>query len=727
MISRHSTKSRTELVTVSFFIYILFFISILFFTPQTFSQSSENWLNLDTVRAGKFDTGKMWTFEFPPSDYFENTYSFAPDEEWYEHVRMSALRFANYCSASFVSEDGLIMTNHHCARESVTDVSRNGENLPDTGFTAWNLAEERQVPGLYVDQLIKIEDVTEEILDALNQADSEEERLEIEYNIIEEIEERNSTDNGTYASVTALYSGGKYSLYRYKRYNDVRLVFAPEAQAGYFGGDYDNFTYPRYNLDCSFFRVYDEDGNPLKTEHYLKWSKNGIKPGDVVFVVGNPGSTNRLRTVSQLEYSRDISYPRTIEIIKEFIDSYERLIEEDPEREFDLNDQLLNFKNSLKAYNGMLEGLRNPVLMQKKIDFENKFKISALSNDELKVKYGDPWEKIDSLRTELRQITNIRYALSTDGFITPQYYMVAEELISIAYELRLPEDERSEQFVGEELENYLESLLPEDYNSELDKKLLKNKISLLYAHLGEDNELLQKITGGKRGKEAVDFMLEYSEIITAESIKELVDRGADAILNSNDPFIYFVLNTGDQFEELDARFDKILAQEEGYNQTLGRLLFEVYGTSIPPDATFTLRISDGVVTGFPYNGTIAPPFTTFYGLLDRYYSYDGQFPWKMDEKWLNTPPEFDLSTPMNFVSTCDVTGGASGSPVINRKAEIVGVAFDGNIESLSGDFIYQPEENRSVAVHSDGILEAIKDLYKVERLAGELISGKLND
>jgi hypothetical protein len=273
----------------------------------------------------------------------------------------------------------------------------------------------------------------------------------------------------------------------------------------------------------------------------------------------------------------------------------------------------------------------------------------------------------------------------------------------------------------------LNSLLPEDFNSDLDKKLLKNKIDLLYANLGEDSELVQIITGGKRGEEAVDFMLESSELITAESIKELVDRGADAILNSNDPFIYFVVNTEDQFEELDARFDKILAEEESYNQVLGRLLFEVYGTSIPPDATFTLRISDGVVAGFPYNGTVAPAFTTFYGLLDRYYSYDGQFPWTMDEKWLNTPPEFDLSTPMNFVSTCDVTGGASGSPVINRKAEIVGVAFDGNIKSLPGDFIYQPEENRSVAVHSDGILEAIKDLYKVDRLADELTKGELSD
>lgn len=719
-------SSNTSKSKIIFSIKVIF-ISVLFFTPFAFPQNNGNLLNLDTVKAGKFDMGKMWTFEFPPSDYFENTYSFKPGKEWYENVRMAALRFANYCSASFVSEDGLIMTNQHCARESVTDVSGDDEDLHDTGFTAWNIHEERQVPGLYVDQLLEIEDVTQEINDALKEAISEEEKLEIEYKTIEKIEERYLSDDGTYATVTPLYSGAKYSLYKYKRYNDVRLVFAPESQAGYFGGDFDNFTYPRYNLDFSFFRVYNDDGNPLKTEHYFRWSNNGIEPGDVVFVVGNPGSTNRLRTVSQLEYSRDISYPRTIELIKEFIESYENLIEEDPEREFDLNDQLLNFKNSLKAYSGMLAGLQDPVLMRKKIDFENKFKAAVQSVDKLKEKYGNPWQKIDSLRAELREITNVRYALSTNGFVTPQYFFVAEELISIAYELQFPEDERSEQYVGEELESYLESLLPEDFNSDLDKKLLKNKIDLLYRYIGEESELVKKITGGKQGNDAVDFMLSNSEIITIESIKELVSRGADAILNSNDPFIYFVLNTEEKFGELDAKFDEILAEEEGYDQILGRLLFEVYGSSIPPDATFTLRISDGVVAGFPYNGTVAPPFTTFYGLLDRYYSFDGEFPWTADEKWLNTPPEFDLSTPMNFICTADVTGGASGSPVINMNAEIVGVAFDGNIESLSGDFIYQPEENRSVAVHSDGILAAIKYLYKVDRLADELINGKLNN
>ena len=265
---------------------------LIYQSSEIFSQTPER-INLDTVKAGRFDTGKMWTFEYPPTDYFKEEYGFTPDKEWYEHVQLATLKFADYCSASFVSADGLIMTNHHCARESVTEIISEGEDFHKDGFIAWELSDERPVPGLFVEQCIRIEDVTEEIQSALESAQSDSERIAIESEKISEIESRYPNDEETFAKVTPLYFGGKYSLYHYKRYNDVRLVFAPESQAGYFGGDYDNFTYPRYNLDCSFFRVYDKDGNPLKVDHYFKWSENGAEPGEVVFVPGNPGSTNQ--------------------------------------------------------------------------------------------------------------------------------------------------------------------------------------------------------------------------------------------------------------------------------------------------------------------------------------------------------------------------------------------------------------------------------------------------
>jgi hypothetical protein len=704
---------------------LIYFLLISAIQSTNFAQAPGKWLDLDTVKAGEFDTGKMWTFEYPPTEYFEEEYAFRPDEEWYENVRMSALRFATYCSASFVSEDGLVMTNHHCGQQSVTQVTTDGEDLHENGFIAKTLEDERPVPGLFVDQLVMIEDVSDEIHEALENAITERQQIEFESEKISEIEKHYAEDTGLYVSVTPIFYGGKYSLYGYNRYEDVRLVFAPELQAGSFGGDPDNFTYPRYNLDCAFFRVYDDNGEPLKTEHYLKWSREGIQPGEAVFVVGNPGSTNRLKTVAQLEYNRDVTYPRTISLINGLIETYKSMIENDPERKFELNDRLLLFENSLKAYSGMLKGLRDPVLMQRKMDFEKNFKNAIQSDANLKSKYGELWDKIESARSELKNYSNERYALNLGRFTTPQYFYIAEELISIAEELKLPESDRSEMYSDENLDNTLEALLPEDFDYEMNNKILEQKINVLYRYLGENNELLQMITAGNKGEDAVKYMLANSSLANLEDLKSLVSKGPDAILSSDDPFIYFVLNSAPRSEELNTKMDELTDLEDGYNQQLGRAVFEVYGTSIPPDATFTLRISDGVVKGFPYNGTVAPPFTTYYGMYNRFYSHGKEFPWNLHERWLNPPTDFDLSTPLNFVCTADVIGGASGSPVINKDAEIVGVAFDGNIQSLPGDFIYRTEENRSVSVHSDGMMEAITKIYKIERLAYELENGKM--
>ena len=709
--------------------YTFFFFLILTFSKSnSFAQTSDNWFNPDTVKAGRFDTGKMWTFEYPPTDYFKEAYNFTPPQEWYEHVRMATLKFATYCSASFVSADGLIMTNHHCARESITEITKEEENFHNDGFIALTLEDERPVPGLFVEQCIGIEDVTDEIYDALENATSEEERLKIEGEKIAEIESKyENDDDGIFAQVTPLYFGGKYSLYIYKRYSDVRLVFAPESQAGYFGGDYDNFTYPRYNLDCSFFRVYDEDGNPLRVNDYFKWSKKGAEPGEVVFVTGNPGSTSRLNTVAELEYARDITYPQTIELVQSFINFLEGLIENDPDRSFELADQLLNYYNSEKAYKGMLQGLQDEVLMQKKRDFERNFKANVHSNPELNEKYGKLWDNIENIMNELRGLIKEQNAISYNLPDDPDYFSIAQELISIAEELKLSEEERLDEYKGSKLDDLVETLNPDSLDTAISNELLKNKIDLLYSTLEEENKLVKKFTNGKRGIEAVEDILSRTYLTSFDKIKEAVAEGPDAILNSGDPFIDYIKLSDEAEQLIDIKTTNIFTREDAYNQMLGRALFEIYGTSIPPDATFTLRLSDGVVKGFAYNGTIAPPITTFYGLLDRYYSFDEMFPWSLNKRWLNAPPEFDFSTPFNFVSTNDLVGGNSGSPIINKNAEVVGVAFDGNIQSLPGDFIYEPEVNRSVGVHSAGMLEAIKDLYKFERLANELINGKLDE
>jgi hypothetical protein len=701
---------------------------LLYFITGTINLKAQNydWIDLDTVQAGRFDTGRMWTFEFPPLDYFKEAYGIDASDEWLDHIRLSALRFATYCSASFVSEDGLIMTNHHCARQSLTDVSQEGEDLTATGFWAPTMNDERPVPGLFVDQLVLIKDVTDEVLAAIDEGTTDAEKLEKKMMVIEAIETREAESSGLEVSVTELFDGAKYSLYGYKRYNDIRLVFAPEDQAGFFGGDPDNFTYPRYNLDCTFFRAYDENGNPLKTDNFFKWSEDGPADKEPVFVVGNPGSTNRLKTVSQLEYYRDIQYPRTTMLLKDLEDVYGKLLAKYPDRKMEYQDMIFSFANARKSYEGRLEGLRDPVLMQKKRVFENEFKSAVNSNSEMREKYGDLWDMISGIRKELKSISNELFVLSLSRFTSSEYFNFAKDVVEIANQLKLPEEERSELYKGEELNYTIKSIVPEEFDSELADMMLEKQIVRMEKFLGSDHQLVKKMTGGRKGKEAVEYMLDKTVVNDVEKIKELIEEGPDAILNSEDPFIYFVVNSTDKAENLQQQVSELNKKEEAFNNQLGRAIFEVYGTSIPPDATFTLRISDGIVKGFEYNGTMAPPFTTFYGMYDRYYGFGKNFPWVLPEKWKNPPADFNLDIPFNFVSTNDIIGGNSGSPVINKNAEVVGLAFDGNMESLPGDFIFTTEKNRTVSVHSAGMYEVINDLYGAKRLASELKNGKIN-
>jgi len=345
----------------------------------------------------------------------------------------------------------------------------------------------------------------------------------------------------------------------------------------------------------------------------------------------------------------------------------------------------------------------------------------------LKVKYGDLWDKIADSRKQLSEISNKNFALSMNRLSTPQYFFIADEVIAIAENLKLPENERDDLYVGEELDYTLASLFPEDFDIEMNNLLLEKKIDALYMYLGTDDPLVKKFTGGKQGKEAVEYVLSNSKVTNLEDVKDLLEDGPDEVLKGADPFIYFMMNSKDRATEYSKKVKDLVEVESVYSQQLGVALFEVYGTSIPPDATFTLRLADGVVEGFPYNGTYAQPYTTFYGLYDRYYGQGKEFPWSLPERWTPPPADFDLSTPFNFVSTNDIIGGNSGSPVINKNAEVVGLAFDGNIQGLPGNFIFRTEENRTVSVHSSGMYEAIDKVYKVKRLSSELKTGKITN
>ncbi len=682
--------------------------------------------NLDTVKAQKFDTGKMWTFEDYPNNYIKSTYGFDAGEDWLKKVRLSALRFGGGCSASFVSEDGLIMTNHHCVDGFLEKMNKEGENIPKNGFFAPTLAEERKAP-TFVEQLVLIEDVTAPVMEAFNSGKTDAEKIEKRTNAIKELEAKYNKETGLTCKITPLYNGSKFSLYGYKIYNDIRLVYSNERVVGLYGGDPDNFTYPRYDADFAFLRAYDENGKPMKTENFFKFSKNGANENELLFVVGNPGSTQRLKTVAQLEFFRDFTYKNGAFMLNRLFKIYDEMIAEEPAKADEYRGQQFFIGNSAKVYGGILAGLQDPVFMARKKDFERKLVSAINSKPELKEKFGHIWEGISSTRNEMRKIAAELSAYTISPMASPSYLSAARKLVEIAKDLKKPEAERTADNKVDKLDATIEKLFPANVNASRDKKLAALFADYLIMNLGKENELVKKMFNGLGGKEGAEYALKNSEITSKEKVAELVKKGADAILNSTDPFIFYVVNTQDKVKELMTKSKEINTTEQALESLLGQALYAVYGTSIPPDATFTLRISDGVMKSYNYNGTIAPTITTFYGLYDRYYSHKKQFPWDLPSRWAKISPELNLSTPYNFISTNDIIGGNSGSAIINTKAEVVGAVFDGNMESLTGNFIYTTEANRTVSVASQGILEILQNITGAKRIAEELKLGKLPD
>lgn len=704
--------------------YHLWLLALLIIVMPCTAQSPLS--RYDTVKAGRFDNGKMWTFDFPPIDYFEKTYSFRPTQQWLDDVRMSALRFAGYCSASFVSADGLVMTNHHCARESGVAVQKPEEDFNKTGFIAATFEEERQVPGLYVDQLVKIEDISDRIQKAMEKGKSDQEKLQLrsqEFDAIKKEYREKEAWKGLELQTITLYWGGKYSLYGFKRYNDVRLVIMPEQALGFFGGDYDNFTYPRYCLDFTFFRVYDESGKPLKTTHYFKFNPAGAAEGEAVFVVGNPGSTSRQATVSILEYNRDLSWPTVIERLKArsaILKEYNEEVESDS-----IENEIFSYDNSIKAISGMLGGLQDTYIMARRGAFEKNFKAAVAKESKLKPQLT-LWDDISKTQGEMRKIYYDFALLSPNGF-NSEAFDLGNVFYLYATSKTPAKKEQMKQFITD---------FRKPASMELEKKFLAQHFAEVFNYLGPDDPYVRMIKGVK--SKDITALEHPKKVDTSDPLKlagevlkntkvydekfrlELLEKGDQAILESNDPLLMLARVYGERYNAAAEKQKQISASLSNLRSKLGLLLFQVYGTEVPPDATFSLRISDGVVKGYDYNGTVAPPKTTFFGLYDRYYSFDQRNPWDLPEKWKNPPMEL-LDEPVNFVSTNDIIGGNSGSPMINKNKEVVGLIFDGNMESLPGNYIFLPERNRTVSVHAGGITAALKYIYKADRIVTELL------
>jgi hypothetical protein len=667
------------------------------------------------VEPGLYDMGKMWTFDYPPAEYFSSTYNFKPDQKWFDEARLSALRFADYCSASFVSADGLVMTNHHCARESGLAVQRKGENVNENGFYAKKQGDERMVPDLYVDQLVKIEDITDRVLKAMGNETSDSARFAASANELVKIKKEYASKEGwkdLELETIQFYSGGKFSIYGFKRYKDVRLVFMPETQMAYFGGDYDNFTYPRYDLDCSFFRVYD-NGKPLKTDHYFRYNSAGANEGDAVFVIGNPGSTMRMSTISDLEFYRDKQLTFITDILEKISLMYQNYNEK--AKDDSITNLVFSINNSLKVYKGELEGLKDPCILARKAAFETKFRSDAANKADLAGDTG-VWNDIQNANDERRKIYDEMNLLNVSGrFFTGELMQYAVSAVTLAL---APADTSSKSKIIKmlgELGN------PKDMG--LEEQMLSIYLQEVQDRLGPDHPFTKAALGSESPETAAHNIISTTRMKDQQFRNSLFSMDSEAILKVDDPLIKLATIAIARSQQIAGTYDGLLARLFTYHSKLGRMLFETYGTRIPPDATFSLRINDGVVKGYEYNGTIAPSNTTFFGLYDRYYSFDEKFPYSLPKRWQN-PDEKLLKSPLDFVTTNDVIGGNSGSPMVNKNLEIVGLVFDGNIESLPGAYIFIPEENRTIAVHSGGIIAGLRYVYKANRLINELAGNK---
>jgi|GEM_PF-11422 len=675
-------------------------------------------LDPDTVSFSRFDTGRMWTFDNPPRDYLRETYGLTPDDAWFQRARLGALRLPN-CSASFVSPEGLILTNHHCAREAITAATRDGENLKRDGFYAATGADERRIEDLHVDQLVEIVDVTERMETALARAQTTAERMSVRNEEITRIQDelaaaRGGEGSGIRAQVIEFYSGGAYSAYIFRRYEDIRLVLAPETAVGYFGGDPDNFTYPRYTLDFTLFRAYGTRGEPLDTRlHYFPWSASGSEDGEVVFVVGNPGSTTRLQTVAELLFRRDTREPALLRAISSRADVFQAYVEAHPDAEGtpELRDTYFSLSNARKAYTGRVQGLNDPYIIARRRAAERAFAEAIQADPALREAHGDVLDRIARNRTEARELRAEAGAFlgMNPGSILASN-VLGRALFAYAHGMTgSPGFRRAALAATEERPEALEVAM------------IQAKMEDLVHYLGSDDPVVRQVLQGRTPAEAARALYDGTRLVTNEGAERML--GAGNVTTSNDPAIAFARAIYPRFSDFQQRSGALDAQLGELSRDLARARFAIFGTDIPPDATFSLRINDGVVRGYPYNGTVAPSYTTFWGMYDRHHSHAGtdlaEF-FELPEAWLPAPEGLDLSTPYNFVTTNDIIGGNSGSPMLNRNLEIVGVAFDGNIESLPGDFIYLGELNRTVGVDSRAMLHAMDVVYRADRIVREL-------
>ncbi|MGC2515902.1 MAG: S46 family peptidase [Terriglobales bacterium] len=663
-----------------------------------------------------------WLYNNFPKERVEKQYRFLPTQEWLDHPRLSSVRFNNGGSGSFVSADGLAFTNHHVGADCIEKLGTSGADYMKTSFYARTQADEAKCPDLELNVLVGIEDVTAKMKAAapatvLAAAAGHAQRSEMSA-----IEKDCATSTGLRCDVVMLYSGEVYNLYKYKKYTDVRLVFAPEYDAAFFGGDPDNFTYPRYDLDITFFRVYEND-KPVHLDNYLRWSKVGVKDGDLIFVSGHPGHTDRLDTMAQLQFLKDVDYPSRLRTYKQRIGMLQKFSAESAENARIAQRDIFGLQNSQKAITGQLEGLQDKAVMERKNMAEQEREKAFIDKHPGE---PNPWQEISNAMKVNREIYDpLTYVERMRGF-SSHLTTYARTLVRLAEEKPKPNGDRLREYRDSalaSLEQQLFSTAPIYKN--LESANLAVALAQMQEALGPEDAAVKLALSGKSPEEAAKALIAGTWLEDVAVRKQLYEGGKAAVDASTDPLIVLMRKVDPEARAVRRRFDDAVdAVVRRDGATIARARFAQTGFTQPPDATFTLRLSYGTVKGYEENGKKIPYFTTFGGAFQHAEEHGNKPPYNLPDGWVKMKSKLNLETPLNYVSTADIIGGNSGSPTVNRAGEAVGIIFDGNIQSLVLDFYYTDREARAVHVDSRGIIEALRKIYGADALANELTGTK---
>ncbi|MCA1585850.1 MAG: S46 family peptidase [Acidobacteria bacterium] len=662
----------------------------------------------------------FWPFNRIPKAAIKQAYDVELTDAWLQNVQQASVRFPSG-SGSFVSSEGLVLTNHHVAMDILQKLSTAERDLVKNGYVARVRTQEIKAPDLELLSLQRIDDVTAQVNAAIKPDMKSTETLAARRAAIADIEKTAEAQTGLKAEVVTLYQGGQYHLYLYKKFTDVRLVFAPEFDAAFYGGDPDNFTFPRYCLDMTIFRVY-EGGKPLQVKQYLRWSTAGAQAGDPVFTSGHPGQTQRLNTVAHLEFLRDQSLPLNIELYGRLRDALERFGQQGDEQKRQASDLFFTFENSLKSWKGQLAGLKDPALMEKKTSAEKKLRESIAADVGLETRFGDAWEQVAEARGSLPPYNLERVMVEGGLAIFSEYFTHARTLLRWADESQKPNGERLPEYTDARKPQIERALASEAaVYPGFEQARLAASFSIMRDKLGVGHPLAKQILAGKTPEARAAELVKGTTLGDASIRKALFAGGVEAVKASTDPFIELARAIEPRARELRTKYDnEVLAVERDAYAKIAQAVFAVEGDKAYPDGTFTLRLSYGQVKGYQENGNDVAPFTEIRGLYVRGDQHGLQPPYKYPDSWVKARTSLKLTTPYNFVTTNDIVGGNSGSPVINVKGELVGLIFDGNIQSLPAYFVYDGSVNRAVAVDVRGMLEALSKVYKAETLVSEL-------